>query len=735
MTLAASTRLGPYEIVAHLGSGGMGEVYRARDNRLDRDVAIKVLPEQFAQDPQALARFQREVKAIGNLSHPNIVAIYDVGTENGRPYAVMELLEGETLGRRLRQKPCSWREAVEFAAIIADGLAAAHAKGIVHRDIKPENVFLTTAGGLKILDFGLARRDRPTGSGSTTSSLETSPGMLLGTVLYMSPEQVRGLPADMRSDIFALGCVLYEMLTGRCPFVADTGADTMAAILHQPPPPPSASGRPHPAEVDRIVLRCLEKSADRRFQSAQELAAALRAVLQAIPADATPVQLQETAVFGATPMPKSAETGPSVAVLPFRNLSSDPENEYFSDGLAEELINVLSKVEKLHVASRTSAFAFKNKSEDVRKIGDQLNVRTVLEGSVRKSGNRLRISAQLVNVADGFQLWSETYNREMKDVFEIQDEIAQSIAKALRVLLGDKAKEAMEKKVCSDVRAYDLYLRGLQYMHQLRRTGYEVALQLFGQALEIDPGYARAQAGVSLCYAQLYHFGGLQPAHLEKADQASRKALELDPNSAEAHVARGLTLSTQRRIEESHQEFEAALRLDPKLFEAYYFYGRALNTQGKLDQAAAIFERACQVRPDDYQSPSHLGHIYASLGRSEEAHAATLRALNNVEKHVAQHPDDVRATYLGAILLSRLHKSEQALEWAERALQLGPNESASLYAVACVYALNGAIDRALDCLEQAVKCGFANKRWVENDGDLMALRGQPRFQALVASMK
>jgi non-specific serine/threonine protein kinase len=735
MTLAVSTRLGPYEIVAHLGSGGMGEVYRARDTRLDRDVAIKVLPEEYAQDPQALARFQREVKAIANLSHPNIVAIFDFGSDNNRPYAVMELLEGQTLRQRSLQRPFEWPEMVELAAAIADGMAAAHAKKIVHRDVKPDNVFLTSGGGLKILDFGLARLERPpSASAATGPTPDTLPGTLLGTVLYMSPEQVRGLAADARSDIYALGCVLFEMVCGRCPFVGQTAADTIAAILHEAPPALSGSGRNHPAELDGIVLRCLEKNADRRYQSAKELAAALRQVLRTAPAGAAPAQ-HETAVFQPTPLPAPGAIAPSVAVLPFRNLSSDPENEYFSDGLAEELINVLSKVEGLHVASRTSVFAFKNKSEDIRKIGDQLNVRAILEGSVRKSGQRLRISAQLVKVADGFQLWSETFNRDLKDVFEIQDEIAQSIAKALRVLLGDKAKQAMEKKAAADVRAYDLYLRGLQYMHQLRCQGYEFAIQMFGQALQIDPRYARAQAGVSLCHAQLYHFGGRQPVHLEQADLTSRKALELDPESAEAHVARGLALDLQQRSGESRQEFEQALRIDPQLFEAYYFYGRALNSQGDLEHAAAVFEKAARLRPEDYQSPSHLGAIYRSLGRAAEARAANFRAFDCVEKHLAVHPDDARATYLGAIALSRLEMSDQALEWAGRALQMGPTEVATLYAVACVCAGNGAVDRALDCLEQAIHNGYANKSWLENDGDLISLRSHPRWQALLASMR
>jgi serine/threonine protein kinase/Flp pilus assembly protein TadD len=716
----------------------MGEVYRARDTRLERDVAIKVLPQASANDPQVLARFYREVKAIALLSHPHILTIYDIGTEAGLTYAVVELLEGQTLGRRLKQGALDWPEAVTIATAIADGLTAAHAKGIIHRDIKPENIFLTAEGGLKILDFGLARLQSGSGpSRSELPTLETQPGMLLGTIAYMSPEQVRGQPADTRSDVFALGCVLYEMVTGRSPFLGQTAADTMAAILNEPVPALSQSGRERPAELDRLVLRCLEKEPARRFQSVLEVALALRslgrAALTGLASDLTQL---ETSAWLETPQPRPAPVlPPSVAVLPFRNMSSDPENEYFSDGLAEELINALAKVEGLHVASRTSAFAFKGKQEDVRKIGQQLNVRTVLEGSVRKAGNRLRISAQLVNVADGFNLWSETYNRELADVFAIQDEIASNIAKALRVILSDKEKRAIEKVPTANVKAYDYYLRGQQFFHQFRRKGFEFARQMFSQAIAADPGYARAYAGLADCHTLLHMYWDTSAANLQQADEASRKALELDAELAEAHVARGLAVSLQKHYDEAQQEYEKALRLDPTLFEAHYFYARACQAQGKLLEAAQLFEKACRLRPDDYQSATHLGSIYAGLGRSADAEAACQRGLKTIEKHLELHPDDARALYLGAIVCCRLGEPARGLEWAGRALLLDPEETLTFYNVACVYALQGQTEQALDCLENALKHGFAHKGWIEHDSDLDSLRGHPRYQALLQVME
>ena len=671
------------------------------------------------------------------MSHPNILTIYDIGTDQGVTFAVMELLEGRTLGGRIKQGVMEWRKAVEIAAAIADGLAAAHGKGIIHRDIKPENIFLTGEGGVKILDFGLARLEAKNATPQPgIPMLETQPGLLLGTVAYMSPEQVRGQPADARSDIFAFGCVLYEMVMGRRPFLGQTAAETMAAILHESAPALSQSGRERPAELDRLLLSCLKKEAAERFQSARDLALALRNLGHGALTGAVGSQNQfETAAYLETPRPRVAPSlAPSLAVLPFRNMSSDAENEYFSDGLAEELINALTKVEGLQVASRTSAFAFKGRNEDVRKIGEQLNVRTVLEGSVRKAGNRLRISAQLVNVADGYHLWSESYNRELEDVFAIQDEIALSITKALQVILSEKEKRAFEKVPTADVKAYEHYLRGRQYFHEFRRKGFEFAQQLFARAIAMDPGYALAHAGIADCHSLLYMYWDTSAAHLQQADEASRKALELDPDLAEAHVARGLAISLKKNYAEAEQEFQAAIRLDPTLFAARYFFGRTCLAQGKLLEAARLFEQACQLRPDDYQAASHLGSIYTGLGRIADAEAAGQRAVGIVGKHLELHPDDARALYLGAVVWCQLGEPARGLEWAGRALAMDPAEPVTLYNVACFYALQGQIEGALDCLENALKHGFAQKEWIEHDADLAPLHGHPRYQALLQAL-
>ncbi|HZI66783.1 MAG TPA: serine/threonine-protein kinase, partial [Thermoanaerobaculia bacterium] len=420
MPLSSGFRLGPYEVGEPLGAGGMGEVYRARDTRLGREVAVKVLPESLLSDAEALGRFEREAKLVAALSHPNILAIHDVGREGNVSYAVTELLSGETLRERMGTGAVSLRKAVDYGRQIARGLAAAHARGIVHRDLKPENVFVTHDGHVKILDFGLARREAPApvpGASAAATMARTRPGSILGTVGYMSPEQVRGETADYRTDLFSFGCVLYELLFGESPFRAETDVETMTAILREDPPALQRKGAV-PAELVSVVARCLEKKPEERFQSASDLAFVLGLIGLEPGSEASGVSsaASRPRASGAS-RTLSDSSRASIAVLPFRNLSPDPENEYFSDGITEEIINALTKIEALRVASRTSAFAFKSKNQDVRQIGEQLGVRTVLEGSVRRSGSRLRVSAELVNVADGYQLWSERYDREMEDVF------------------------------------------------------------------------------------------------------------------------------------------------------------------------------------------------------------------------------------------------------------------------------------------------------------------------------
>jgi serine/threonine protein kinase/tetratricopeptide (TPR) repeat protein len=730
MAIQTGTTLGRYEILDLLGVGGMGEVYRARDQRLERMVAIKTLPAKFAQNDEALSRFRRESRAIAALNHPNIRSIYDIDSDADTTFAVMELLEGQTLDEFLSTRSkMGWQSAAAIALGIAEGLAAAHAKGIIHRDIKPQNIFITQSGDAKILDFGLARIDSPENTAhddAATISLVTQSGVLMGTVQYMSPEQARGKIADARSDIFSFGCVLHEMLSGQRIFSGDSNADVMAAILQSDPPLFTDLGITAPPDLQRIVSHCLEKNPEQRFQSARELPFAIRGMLTGSAATPTPYTQQSTET--------TADEPPSIAVLPFANMSSEAENEFFSDGLAEELINALSNIDGLQVASRTSSFAYKGKNQDIRDIGEQLKVRTILEGSVRKSGDRLRIRAQLVNVDDGYELWSETFNLQLEDVFAVQDEIAENIAKALRVVLTAKIRRSLGAQT-SNVQAYEFYLRGRQSSYNFQRRGLERARKLFIRATELDPQYAAAFAGIADASYGLYLWFGAVEAYKIETEKASRKAIELAPQLAEAHVSRANALYLYKRTQEALAEFEEAIRLDPNLFEAHYYIARAWFSRGDFEKAAQYFERASSIRPEDYQTPSFLANCYEGLKREDKSAEVYTRAIEACEKHLELFPEDARALYLGATCLVKVDQLKRGLEWVERAIAAEPEEPIVLYNVGCVYANANEIEKAIDCLDDTVTFGIGEPAWFFHDPDLDPLRDHPRFIALLERLE
>jgi len=426
-----------------------------------------------------------------------------------------------------------------------------------------------------------------------------------------------------------------------------------------------------------------------------------------------------------------AKFQPSIAVLAFSDMSPEKDQDYFCDGIAEEIISSLTQVKNLRVASRTSAFVFKGKSEDIRKIGRTLGVGAVLEGSVRKAGKQLRITAQLINASDGCHMWSERYDRELKDIFAIQDEIARSIAATLQVTLTQGESEALGKVPTVDLIAYDYYLRGKQFFYQYKGKGVEFALQMFSQAIERDPEFARAYAGIADCSSFLYMYAGNHPEHREKADSASRQALELAPESAEAWVSRGIALSLKRDYDEAEKAFQTAIRRDPRLFEAYYFYARAVFAEGRPERAIELYERASQVNPHDYQAPLLVAQIYSDLGRREEADAARVRGVHIAEERLKLNPDDSRALYMGGNGLVGLGKYEQGLEWAKRALMIDPEEPMVLYNVACIQCLGGRIEDAMESLERAVRNGLMQRAWVEHDSNLDPLRTHSRYQALL----
>jgi serine/threonine protein kinase/Flp pilus assembly protein TadD len=708
-----------YSLEREIGRGGMATVYLAQDLKHRRSVAIKVLHPYLAVNlgPE---RFLREIQIAAQLQHPHIVPLYDSGQANELLYYVMPYVEGESLRQRLeREKQLPIDDALHLGRAVATALDYAHRHQVVHRDIKPENVMLHEDEAL-VTDFGIAKAVTAAASDNLTQT-----GATVGTPAYMSPEQASGVvDLDGRSDVYSLACVIFEMLAGRTPFVGPTAQSIIAQCFTNPPPPLRGARAGVPEWLEQAVLKALAKEPADRFGTAAQFAQALKAPGATTPPGATT----------ATPAPQAATTAKSIAVLPFVNMSADPENEYFTDGIAEEIINALSKIQALRVASRTSAFAFKGKNQDIRKVGEQLNVSTVLEGSVRKAGTKLRVTAQLVNVADGYHLWSERYDRELQDVFAIQDEIAGNIVKALRVVLSDEEKRAIEKAPTDNVQAYDYYLRGRQFFHQFRRTGIQFARRMFERAIDGDPNYGLAYAGVADCCAFLYMYWDGSKANLDGADTASRKALELAPELAEAHASRGFAVSLSKRYDEARQEFETALRLNPKLYEAHYLYARACFQEGKLEAAVQHYQDAARVRPEDYQALLLMQAPLKGLGRQAEAEAALRLGLQVAERHLELNPDDARALYLGAGALAQLGQGDRALEWTKRAFSIDPEDSGVLYNVACSYALLGHVDDAIGCLEKAIQNGFGHREWLENDSDLNALRADPRFQALQARL-
>jgi TolB-like protein/Flp pilus assembly protein TadD len=520
--------------------------------------------------------------------------------------------------------------------------------------------------------------------------------------------------------------VVYEMLAGEPPF---TGPTPQAALAQRitGSAPPLRSRRPDlPDSVAAAVARALAPDPAARFSTATGFASSLADALRRI----------DTTVPSTVPAAGGALGVRSIAVLPFTDMSAERDQEYLADGIAEEIINALTRLGALRVAARTSSFAFKGRSEDVDQIGHKLKVSTILEGSVRKAGNRLRVTAQLVNVDDGYQLWSERYDRELADVFAVEDEIAQSVVGALATVMGETAgrRRALERPRTENVHAYEYYLRGRQLFHQFRKRQIKLARRMFERAVELDPRFTLAYAGAADCSSILYMYFEATEPNLQQADATSRRALELGPDIAEAHAARGLALTLRGSFEAAQREFESAIALDPSLYETWYFYARVCFQKGQLAEAARFFEQAAALRPDDYQAPSYLAMTYHAMGREAESKAASRRTLPILEQHLELYPDDARAWYTGATDLSRLGEREKALRWVDRAVSLDPGDGAVLYGIACVYGLLGEDERALDALERGIQAGFGRREWAEKDPDLASLRQSPRFQKLLDTL-
>jgi len=720
MNLLPGQMLSRYKLIDPIGEGGMGVVWRAKDQTLGREVALKVLDAEAASSPERLSMFEREARAIAALNHPNIVTIYEIDKAEGLHFIAMELVRGGSLESLIQPGGLPLKKLLDMGIAMTEAIGAAHKQGITHRDLKPSNIMISETVRVKVVDFGLAvlSPPEPTYEGEVSSTLtaRSDEGLMTGTLPYMSPEQVQGLDVDARSDIFSTGVILYEMATGRRPFEGANSSALIASILRDAPTQVSRLSLQLPLRLGRIISSCLEKDPQRRWQSASEL----RRGLENLRSD-----LDE----------ETHSLDRSVAVLPFRDMSPDRDQDYLCEGIAEEIMIALGKVKGLRVVSRTSAFRFKSKEADVEEVGEKLGVSTLLDGSVRKSGDRLRISVELVDAADGFRLWSDRYDCDIKDVFAIQDEIARRVVEALQLTLSQGERDALRKTSTRDINAFEYYLRGRKFFYLYNKRGIAFARELFERAIAIDPAYARADAGLADCHSYQYLYAGRDPANLERAVAAAARAVQLDPELAEAHASLATALSLSGRHPEAEDAFRTAIRLDSDLFEAHYFYARDSFAQGKLEQAIQEYEEAGRARPEDYQSPLLVGQIYDDLGRHEEAAASRRRGVAIAEEHLDLNPDDVRALYMGANGLVGLGELEKGLDWARRALALEPDDPMVIYNVACIFSLAGRAAEALDCIERAVDAGLTQRGWLEHDSNLDLIRKEPRFQALLKRLE
>jgi non-specific serine/threonine protein kinase len=694
-----------YKILEKLGEGGMGVVYKALDTKLDRIVALKFLPHDLAPDDAEKARFLQEAKAASALNHPNVCTIFDIREENEEQFIVMEYVEGETVKSRIKGKQLSVEEIIQIGLQMAEGLSSAHGKGIVHRDIKSDNIMLTKDRRVKIMDFGLAKL---TGGALLARSRTTA-----GTIGYTSPEQIKGEDVGPQSDLWSLGVVLYEMLAGQLPFSGDHEAAVIYEVLNVEPQAIISRRTDVPEHLQALVTSLLKKDTSRRPASAQDVVNRLKKA----PSE--------------SPRPDDR----SIAVLYFENMSSEKESEYFCAGMTEDIITDLSKIRELKVISRTDVLPFRNKEVNTRQVGETLRVNYILEGSVRKSGNKMRITAQLIAVETGFHVWAERFDRLVEDIFDIQTEVSRKIAEALKISLTESEVQSLAKRPTEDLRAYDFYMRGRELLYRRGKRNTEGAIRMFEDALSLDPRFASAYAALAEAYSYMYSWYDGDQKWLGKTIDVSQKALALDANSIEAQFGIGAVYFHQKRFREAKQMWERVIHQNPDYYDAYRWLGISSDIAGDYEEALGYYDQCIRLKPYSEEPWMHKYMTYLRQGDQTSSLQAKKKLLEVGERKLKINPED-------AITLSRMAgpyadfgDREKAYAALKRVLEIDPTDGLAQYNCACTYAVMGDRKQALACLRNAILSGYKNvNEWVKSDPDLASLHNDPEYEALVAEI-